>query len=374
MGDGKPAWLCGDCEGKDNKPFSNHGFRSSCHLCGLPKNKCILGSRKSPKSPTTSSLTAADKRIKQLEAQVAAGKEVATKNATRHRAELAAAKKADATLVEDVEDLDEGYSLDDLFKQKACFAASGKKGEEDVARISALIRAKQGQVLASKPASVQLRQVELRVTRAKAAAISNEEKLAAAHVALLAQQEKVAELADADLQGKKEVVEAEAARAMVVQALHEVPASPAPASAAAYDAIHATLPDDFYMSAGFTREHAQILLAKLARGHEIIAEDQKAKDAAAAAATKLSAAAASAKIAAEAADATKKEELAAATAAPVVVASPPDPPGTFNGALVLNDELMEKLREGLTATARKKLDGVLEDSKQKRLKVAADGA
>lgn len=92
----KVDWLCKTCKGKDGKPHRNFGFRTECLVCGLAKGVCFK-SKVEQVVPTASSrstlaekqvrdakgfdaaqraMAAKDRRIAELQQQLAASKQV----------------------------------------------------------------------------------------------------------------------------------------------------------------------------------------------------------------------------------------------------------------------------------------------------------
>jgi hypothetical protein len=365
MGDGrsdadKQVWHCKHCPG-----HKNFAHRVTCHKCGIAKGKAFLRVASGPsKPPTTSSLAESQKRIKQLEAQLVANKEVARK-------ELERAKKLPTKEPKEVEEVDDdeedaGYSLDMLYEQKAMFTKQGKHGEKDLARVLVDISAKHAAQLAKKPVLTQLKQAEQKVSKARAALASLESKVEPSKEKVEAMQIAHVELLENVARAKQSLEESEAAKAEVVKNLAGSPAPPPavdPVSAAGYVAITATLPDIFFTQASFTRDQVNGLLANLVAGHEAVAAAQRASDAAAAAT----------RAEAEGVAKLQLEKVAAEQKALAAAAPPPSPsivappPGTLNGSLVLDDELMLELQNGLSGQARKKFDLAVEDSKRRRL-------
>jgi hypothetical protein len=373
MPDGKPNWTCSgkSCKGSDGKPFVNFGHRTTCKLCSVDKSKCFSKHVTPSTRPPASNFAerqVGDRKASEKMAEKMAKMETELKSLKASNAKLAKQKKEEPSAVEEVDDdEDTSYTLDHLFQQRTVFKSFGKSGEEDVARLSSLIAAKQEEKLAKQPCHVQIKQAEGKVRRAKAADVSSKAKTLLLQAEWVALQEKISEHAELELQGEKELADAEAAFDLVVKSLKEIPAAPPavePVSTTGYVAITATLPDAFYTEAGYTREQVNGLLAGLAAGHEKIAAAQRVKDEAAAAASR--AAAASAAQLEKVAD----EEKALAAATPAASPAPPaPPPGTLNGALVLDDELMLEFQSGLSGAARKKFDVMVEDSKRRRLQV-----
>jgi hypothetical protein len=287
MGDAL-RWSCKDCVGHDKKPFINHAVRTHCHLCKVLKKKCFKKHEAAPAKPSTPpppvdrgwSLAQGkkDARLAKVEAELL--KLRASNKALTAKQAGAAADPSEAMDVEG-DEAEEGYTLDELFIQKNFFKTSGKRGEEDFQRVSALILAKQGEQLAKKPVHVQIKQAENLARKAKTVDAANEEKALALQAKWLAVQSEVTEHADVLAQGKKDLKEADAAYEVVVKTLSVAPSPAAvqPIETTGFAAIAATLPDSWFSAAGFPRETITSILAGLAAGHAQLLQEQQAKDA-----------------------------------------------------------------------------------------------
>jgi hypothetical protein len=172
------------------------------------------------------------------------------------------------------------------------------------------------------------------------------------------------ELLESVVRAKQSLEESEAAKAEVVKNLAGSAAPPPAAEAvstAGYVAITAMLPDTFFAQASYTRDQVNGLLANLVAGHEAVAAAQRATDDAAAAATRAGVESA-AKLQLEKVAAEQQKALAS-TAAPAVAA----PAGTWNGSLILDDELMQEFHSSFTDKQREKFDLLVDANKRRRL-------